>query len=354
VSGSLIEVLVIVPLADEGLRRIAAVDSRLKLTDARGLFDVEIRETWPSWSVQRYLGQRAARFTSREERDRMPADAEIILGGWPFPLDLRSRASRLRWFHQLPAGASNLMRGDLWGNDVTVTTSRGYGNTRAMGEYVLACFFHFARGLQFADRERRIHRFEHRSYRPILLQGKTVCVVGAGGIGREVGQLCAAAGMRVIGTQRRRLSGAALPPGFIRIEGADCLHELLSEADCVAICCQWTPETTKLIGREALGAMKTDTIMVNVARGEIIDEAALLDALEAGKLRGVALDVYEGEFEGEPDRRLWEHERVVITPHVSSGSDIPQHRGVELFCENIRAYLDGRPLTNVIDWQRGY
>jgi phosphoglycerate dehydrogenase-like enzyme len=275
VSGSRIEVLVIVPLADEALKRIASVDARLDVVDARGLFDLEIRETWPSWSVQRYLGERPVAISSREKRDRMLAHAEVILGGWPFPLDLRSRSHRLRWFHQLPAGASNLIRGDLWESDVIVTTSRGYGNTLAMAEYVVACFFHFARGLQFADLERQNHRFDHRDYRPIVLQRKTVCVVGAGGIGREVGQLCAAAGMRVVGTRRRQLPSAALPPGFIRIEAADRLHELLSEADCVAICCQWTPETTRLIGREALGAMKPEAILVNVARGEIIDEAAL-------------------------------------------------------------------------------
>jgi phosphoglycerate dehydrogenase-like enzyme len=94
--------------------------------------------------------------------------------------------------------------------------------------------------------------------------------------------------------------------------------------------------------------------MVNVARGEIIDEAALIEALAAGTLRGVGLDVYEGEFEHAPDPRLWQDERVLITPHVSGGADVAQHRAVELFCQNLRAYLDGRSLVNVIDWQRGY
>jgi phosphoglycerate dehydrogenase-like enzyme len=198
------------------------------------------------------------------------------------------------------------------------------------------------------------HHFEHRGYRPIVLDGKTVCVVGACGIGRDVGRLCAGVGMRVIGTRRRVNPGDALPPGFTRLEPPDRLHAMLSESDCVAICCQWTPETTKLIGREAFAAMKTGAILVNVARGEIIDEEALIAALEAGKLAGVALDVYEGEFEHEPERRLWVDERVLITPHVSSGSDIRQHRGVELFCENLRDYLDGRSLVNVIDWEIGY
>ena len=348
------EVLVVVPVSDDALHRIAAVDPRLHVVDARGWFDVELRETWPPWTVGRYLGRRPAPTSSRQARDQLLGSAEIVLGGFPFPLDLRARAPRLRWFHQLPAGASNLLRGDLWGSDVIVTTSRGYGSTSSMAEYVLASLFHFARGLHHASRDRQRHRFDHRTYRPLLLQGKTVCVVGAGGIGQEVGRLCAGAGMRVIGTRRRVAPDAVLPAGFSRLESPERLHALLGESDGVAVCCQWTPETTKLIGREAFAAMKPGAILVNVARGEIIDEEALIAALAAGKLRGVALDVYVGEFEHEPDRRLWDDERVVITPHISGGGDTRQHRGIGLFCDNLRAYLDERPLTNVLDWANGY
>jgi phosphoglycerate dehydrogenase-like enzyme len=348
------DVLVIVPAPDDALGRIAAVDPRLHVVDARGWFDVELRETWPPWTVQRYVGERAGPSSSRGERDRLLASAEIVLGGFPFPLDLRTRAPRLRWFHQLPAGASNLLRGDLWGSDVIVTTSRGHGNTRAMAEYALAGLLHFARGLHHAARDRQRHRFDHRAYRPLLLQDKTVCVVGAGGIGREVGRLCAGAGMRVIGTRRRAMPDALLPAGFSRLEGPERLHALLAESDAVVVCCQWTPETTKLIGPAALAAMKPGAILVNVARGEIIDEEALIAALAAGRLRGVALDVYVGEFEHAPDRRLWDDERVLITPHVSGGGDVRQHRGIDLFCDNLRAYLDGRPLANVVDWADGY
>jgi len=348
------EVLLMVPVADDARSRIEAVDPCLHVVDARGWFDVEFRETWPPWTVQRYLGDRAGPISSRQERDRLLAVAEIVLGGFPFPLDLRARAPRLRWFHQLPAGASNLLRGDLWGSDVVVTTSRGYGSTRAMAEYVLASLLHFARGLHRASRDRERHRFDHRPYRPLLLQGKTVCVVGAGGIGQEVGRLCANAGMRVIGTRRRVAPDAALPAGFSRLESPERLHALLGESDAVVVCCQWTPETTKLIGREAFAAMKPGATLVNVARGEIIDEEALIATLAAGTLRGVALDVYVGEFEHEPDRRLWDDERVLITPHVSGGSDVRQHRGIDLFCDNLRAYLDGMPLTNVVGWEDGY
>ena len=349
-----VEILVIVPVSDETLSRIAAIDPRVRVVDARGWFDVEIRETWPPRTVQRYLGQRAVQVSSREQRDRLLAGAEVVLAGWPPLLVLRARAPRLRWLHQLPAGASNLLRADLWGSDVTVTTSRGYGNTRAMAEYVLACFYNFTRELHHAYRDRRNHHFNDGSYAPIALEGKTVCVVGAGGIGRDVGRLCASVGMRVIGTRRRVTPGDALPRGFTRLEPPDRLHAQLAESDCVAVCCQWTPETANLIGREACAAMKPGAILVNVARGEIIDEEALIVALGAGKLRGVGLDVYVGEFDHEPDYRLWDDPRVLITPHVSGHNDVGQHRGVDLFCENLRAYLDGRPLINVIDWSVGY
>src|SRR5262245_62095853 len=212
------DILVIVRVPDEALARIAAVNPRVKVVDARGWFDDEMRDTWPQWTGQRYLPHRQAPATSRRQRDELLASAEIILGGFPFPLDLRARASRLRWFHQLPAGASNLLRGDLWGSDVIVTTSRGHGNVRAMAEYAFASLLHFARGFHHAARDRQRHRFDHSVYRPVLVRGKTVCVVGAGGIGQEVGRLCASAGMRVIGTRRRAAPGAVLPAGFDRVD----------------------------------------------------------------------------------------------------------------------------------------
>jgi phosphoglycerate dehydrogenase-like enzyme len=101
--------------------------------------------------------------------------------------------------------------------------------------------------------------------------------------------------------------------------------------------------------------MKPGAILVNVARGEIIDEDALWEALQADRLRGVVLDVYVGEFERPPPLRLWSDPRVLITPHISGGSDDQgRHGGIDIFCENLRAYRAGRPLRNVIDWSRGY
>jgi phosphoglycerate dehydrogenase-like enzyme len=345
-----IEVLSIQRVSPTDFARIAAVDPAVHVADAGGWFDGEIRDTWPPFSSARYLAPGANGKGTREERDALLARAEVILGGWPYPLDLRSRAPNLKWFHQRPAGASNLLMGDLWGSDVTVTTSRGAGNTLAIAEYAIAGILHFTRGFHVAHDG----TFDHRAYRSLSIGGKTLCVIGAGGIGQDVGRLGAGLGMRVVGTRRSYRPGDALPAGFTAIGGADALDGFLTESDFVVVACQWTPETTGLIGTERLALMKPGTILVNVARGEIVDEDAVADALERGHLRGVVMDVYNGEFEHLPPERLWKDKRVLITPHISGNSDANQHGAIEVFCDNLAAYIAGRPLRNVIDWSVGY
>ena len=233
-----IDVLNIQRLGAAERAKIEAVDPAVRLTDAGGWFDGEYRETWPAYTASRYLRPGSVGAGTREERDGLLAEAEVILGGWPFPLDLRARAPRLKWFHQRPAGASNLLRGDLWGSDVTVTTTRGAGNTLAMAEYAVAGILHFAKGLDRAVVDRQAGAFDHRGYRPLLIEGKTVCVVGAGGIGLEVGRLCAALGMRVVGTRRDPQRDAGMPTGFSELGGAADLDRLLPESDFVVICTQ--------------------------------------------------------------------------------------------------------------------
>lgn len=334
--------------------KIEAVDPAVRLTDAGGWFDGEYRETWPAFTAERYLAPDAKGQGTREERDRLLAEADIVFGGFPFPLDLRSRAPRLKWVHQRPAGASNLLRGDLWDGDVTVTTSRGSANGLAIAEYAVAGILHIAKGLHRAAVDREAGMFIARAYRPLLLDGKTVCVVGAGGIGLEVGRLCSALGMRVVGTRRHPVSAQPLPLGFSEIGGAADLDRLLPYSDVVVICCQWTPETDRLFNKDRFAAMKPNSILVNVARGEIVDEDALVEALARDHLRGVALDVYVGEFERAPIAGLWSDPRVLITPHVSGAIDDDRHGAIEVFRGNLRAWLDGRPMRNIIDWKRGY
>ena len=349
-----VNILALQRLSVADRERIAAIDPAIRLTDAAGWFDGEIRETWPAHAVSRYLSPKATGAGTREERDGLLAEADIIFGNFPFPLDLRSRSPRLKWFHQRPAGASNLLAGDLWGSDVVVTTSRGAANPLPIAEYAIAGILYLAKGFYRAAGERAAGAFDHRSYRPLLIEGKTACVVGAGGIGCDVGKLCAALGMRVVGTRRNPQPDAAWPTGFSEIGGASELDRYLPDSDFVIVCCQWTPETTKLFNKDRFALMKPGSVLVNVARGEIIDEDALADALERNHLRGAALDVYVGEFERTPIARLWSDPRVLITPHISSATDADRHGGVDVFCENLRAYLDGQPLRNVIDWARGY
>lgn len=348
-----INILCIARISSAERSRIEEIDPRFRVVEAGGWFDGEIRETWPTATSERFLAPDSTGQGTRAERDALLATAEIVLLTFPFPLDLRARAPRLKWVHQRPAGASNQKAGDLWDSEITVTSSRGYAANLPMAEYVIGGFLHFARGLHRATEDRLKQRFDKSAYRPVQLSGKTACIVGAGGIGQEVGRLAAALGMRVVGT--RRSTGGDLPEGFEEIRGPDGLFDLLGAADFVAICCQWTPETERLIGKKAFAAMKPGAVLVNVARGEIIDEAGLIAALATGQLRGVALDVYVGEFEGPPDERLWKDPRVLITPHVSAGADVAlRSRYMDVFCHNLEAYRDGRPLENVIDWVLGY
>lgn len=123
--------------------------------------------------------------------------------------------------------------------------------------------------------------------------------------------------MRVVGTRRSPEPGAKLPPGFTEIGGAGDLDRFLPDSDFVVVCCQWTPETTRLFNQDRFALMKVGSVLINVARGEILDEEALADALGRDHLRGAALDVYVGEFEHPPPARLWSDPRVLITPHVS-------------------------------------
>ena len=265
-----INVLATQRISADDRAKIEASDPEIRLIDAGGWFDGEIGETWTAFAAARFLPPGATGSGSREERDRLLAEAEVIIGGWPFPLELRARAPRLKWLHQRQAGASNLLGSDLWGGDVWVTTSRGVANSLPIAEYAVAGILHFAMGFHRAVIDRQAGAFDHRAYRPLLVHGKTVCVVGAGGIGSEVGRLCAALGMRVVGTRRQPLPGAPLPQGFSEIGGAEALDRLLPDSDFVVICCQWTPETMRLFDQTRFAAMKKGSVLVNVARGEIV------------------------------------------------------------------------------------
>lgn len=345
------KIVSLVGLSESDAKRIRAVDPSIDLTLAGGWFNGEYRDTWPDATASRYLTGEG--HGTREDRDALLAGAEVIIAGFPFPLDLMARTPNVKWVHQTPAGASNLLRGDIWGTEVPVTTSRGGGETTAIAEYAISGILHFVKAFDAALGDRAAGAFNHRRYGIRSAHDKTLCVIGAGGIGREVGRLGRAFGMRVIGTRRNTevVDGDEV---FEQLETPERLHEQLAQADFVAVCCQWTPETTNLLNDKAFSAMRDQVIVTNVARGEIIDEAALLGALDTGKVRGAALDVYVGEFESLPPRELWNHPRVLITPHTSAQTDSSRRRSTDMFIKNMLFYLEGKPLNNRIDWSVGY
>jgi len=244
-----------------------------------------------------------------------------------------------------------MLRGDLWKSDIVVTSSRGYAHNLPIAEYTIATMLHFAKDLHLPEQERKTKRLNARDYNVTQLSGKTLCVLGTGGIGKEVARLASALGMRVLGIRRKASENM---DGFESVASQGQLKSILSESDYLAICCQWTEETEKLINDDTLEAIKDNSVIVNIARGEIIDEDALVRALAINKIKGAALDVYVGEFERPPDSRLWDDNRVLITPHISAASDINTHRGNELFLENIKRYMANEALENIIDWNRGY
>ena len=346
-----LKILSLTNLPEDLQNQIKILDSSIQLTMAPGWFDGEIRDTWPTFTANRYLSPTSHGQATKEERDKLLNDAEVILVGFPFPLDLKARSPKLRWVHQRPAGASNMLRGDLWKSDIVVTSSRGYAHNLPIAEYTIATMLHFAKDLHLPEQERKTKRLNARDYNVTQLSGKTLCVLGTGGIGKEVGRLASALGMRVLGIRRKASENM---DGFESVAGQDQLKSILSESDYLAICCQWTEETEKLINDDTLEAIKDNSVIVNIARGEIIDEDALVRALAINKIKGAALDVYVGEFERPPDSRLWDDNRVLITPHISAASDINTHRGNELFLENIKRYMANEALENIIDWNRGY
>jgi len=187
---------------------------------------------------------------------------------------------------------------------------------------------------------------------PKVLRSKTVGIVGLGNIGREVARLAKAFGMRVVATRRsvKRVARAKYVDILLPREQ---LLRLLSESDFVVLSLPFTSETNKLIGEKELRTMKPTAYLINIARGNIVDEEVLIRALDEHWIAGAGLDVFATE-PLPPDSRLWEFPNVIFSPHIAGGMEDYNIRTIELFCENLRRYLSGKNLFNVIDKKKGY
>jgi phosphoglycerate dehydrogenase-like enzyme len=339
-----VNVAVIAPVLGRDLSFVSEVDPRVRVLDA-------------NFAAPR---RRAASDTPAAAGPEALADilaqAEVLLVGYPVPAGVAALSPRLVWAHHTQAGVSNLAGSDLWDSQVTLTSSRGAVSATAIAEYALAAAAHNARGLHEATRQKAAGEFTRQGYQMLTLRGATMGVVGLGGIGREVARLARAVGMRVIGTRRSVTAAQPDTDEADLVLPAGRILEVAAESDFLVVCSQLTAETRGLIDASVFAAMKPSAVLINIARGEEVDEDALVDAVTGGRIRGAVLDVYDGELAGRPPRReLTELPQILLTPHLSGSGDTNMAQPVrQLFGANLRRYLDGQPLLNVVDRDRGY
>ncbi len=281
------------------------------------------------------------------------------------PLPDPARAPRLRWVQLHFAGVEDVVTHPL-ARVVPITNASGVHATQ-IAEWTLAAILAHSRRLPLAFGLQQRHEWPKDRWGlfvPAELRGATVGVVGYGAIGREIGRLCAAFGMNVIGFRRGAGDDPArprwvpselrdLPPAPARIESTTALPDVLPECDVVVLALPLTSATRAMFDAALLARMKPGALLVNIGRGGVIDEAALIEALATGRPGAAALDV----FATEPlpaQSPLWEAPNVLITPHVSGFSPRYDARAMALFAENLERFLKGVPLFNRVDVAAGY
>lgn len=282
-------------------------------------------------------------------------DAEAYFGfGMPRPLFLE--AKRLRWAHSAAAGVGNVLYPEMVASDAVLTNSATI-HAIPIAEYIVGGVIHFLRGLDFAiDQQRRGEWNKAPFVRldSVLREMNTVraLIVGTGGIGGATAERLTALGARCTGIRRRVHLG--VPAGFERVVGLDALDAELPSHDVVVLAAPLTGETSGLLTAERLDLLPSNAIVVNVARGAMLDEDALVERLVTNRLRGAVLDVFRTEPLASTSA-LWQLRQVLLTPHVSPvspGRFWP--RQLDLFLDNWHRYVRGRPLRNVVDKQAGY
>ncbi len=283
-------------------------------------------------------------------------DVEVLLRG-PMPATsfdrLLARCPRLSWVHSATAGVERVLTAEAAGRDLVITNARGVFS-EPIAEYTMMMILAIVRRLPELlelQRERTWQPLPARELRQV-----TVGIVGLGSIGRAVARLAVAFGARVIATQRAagRLDvGDPIPEGLDQILSHDDLPELLAAADFVVLALPLTTTTDKLMDARRLAQMKRGSWLINVARGRLVDQAALLRALRSGQLGGAVLDtLWEEPLPAASP--LWDVPGLIITPHTSWSSGRVLDRSIELFCENLARFRDGREMLNVVDREAGY
>jgi phosphoglycerate dehydrogenase-like enzyme len=220
-----------------------------------------------------------------------------------------------------------------------------------LAEFVVFSMLYFARSWPRMAAEQRAHHWERCAIE--TLEGKTLGLVGLGNVGRTAARLAKPFGMRTIGVRRSPGASEHDQDGVDALYGPDGLDTVLRESDYLALCVPHTSETVGMLGAAEIASIKRGAVLINIARGSVIDELAMIEALRSGQLRGAALDVVAREPLA-ADSPLWDMPNVIITPHSMSTGIDENERLTALFCDNLRRYLAEQPLHNVIDKVRGY
>lgn len=280
----------------------------------------------------------------------MLAEAEVLFDfDWMEPSRLQSNAPRLRWIQATSSGIGQVIeRLGVDPSGLTFTTAAGV-HAVPLAEFALTGILHVVKGLPYLRAEQRARRWERYTSRQ--LRGLRATVVGLGTVGRETVALLAASGLRVtaVGRDGRVLDA----PGAERTVGMSQLDAVLAETDALVLCVPQTPETAGLLSAERIALLPEGAALVNIARGGVVDESAMLAALESGRLGGAALDVFSAEPLPE-DSPFWDRDDVIVSPHSASTVVQENERITDIFIENLHAYRDGKPLRNVYDASRGY
>jgi phosphoglycerate dehydrogenase-like enzyme len=290
--------------------------------------------------------------TRDEANERLP-EADVVYG-WAVNADNLAKASRLRWIHVSAAGVGPLLFPALVASDVVLTNGSGL-HSESMGEHAIGVMLAFVRNLHLS----RDAQLQKRWVQSELLQngppfrdlaGSTIVIVGFGRIGTAIARRAHALGLHVIAV--RKHPAATLEPAHEQW-GIERLGEALARADWVVLATPLTPVTKHLIGAAELKRMRPEGVILNLGRGALIDEPALIVALREKRIAGAGLDVTAEEPLPEASP-LWAMPNVILTPHTSGLGPRHWERAVDQFAGNLRRYLAGEPLENVVDKQAGY
>ncbi len=326
-------------LEPEHVARIRQVDTRLTV-----IYEPDLLRP-PRYAADHNGDAAWQRTPEQEARWRgLLAQADILFDFDPtHRADLPDVAPKARWVQSTSAGIGQLVKGQAYDTRMphTVFTTASGVHKRPLAEFVvMAMLMHYKGAVRMIDAQRRKH---WERYAGTDLEGRTLAIVGLGRVGAEIARLCRALGMTVIGTDVTPAAEAV-----DRYYELSALHAMLPQAEVLVLMVPHTPETEKMIGARELALLPRGAYFINTARGAVVDEPALIEALRSGQLAGAALDVFADE-PLPPGNPLWEMPNVVVSPHSASTSDRENARITALFCDNLRRFLSGEPLRNVLN-----